>query len=53
MFTQNPSAPPSPRGVVIAPSLIPKKASDKVKTDRRDAEKLAQSGDLTPVWVLR
>ena len=41
---------------VIAPSLIPKKASDKVKTDRRDAEKLAQSyqsGDLTPVWVPR
>ena len=39
---------------VIAPSLIPKKASDKVKTDRRDAEKLAQSyqsGDLTAVWV--
>ena len=39
---------------VIAPSLIPKKAGDKVKTDRRDAEKLAQSyqaGDLTPVWV--
>ena len=27
---------------VIAPSLIPKKAGDKVKTDRRDAEKLAQ-----------
>ena len=39
---------------VIAPSLIPKKAGDKVKTDRRDAEKLAhsyQAGDLTPVWV--
>ena len=39
---------------VIAPSLIPKKAGDKVKTDRRDAERLAQSyqsGDLTPVWV--
>jgi transposase len=39
---------------VIAPSLIPKKAGDRVKTDRRDAEKLAQSyqsGDLTPVWV--
>ena len=39
---------------VIAPSLIPKKTGDKVKTDRRDAEKLAQSyqsGDLTPVWV--
>ena len=39
---------------VIAPSLIPTKSGDKVKTDRRDAEKLArsyQSGDLTPVWV--
>ena len=39
---------------VIAPSLIPVKASDRVKTDRRDAEKLARcyrSGDLTPVWV--
>lgn len=39
---------------VIAPSLIPKKAGDKVKTDCRDAEKLArsyQAGDLTPVWV--
>jgi transposase len=39
---------------VIAPSLVPKKAGDRVKTDRRDAEKLARSyraGDLTPVWV--
>jgi len=39
---------------VIAPSLIPMKASDRVKTDRRDAEKLArsyQAGDLTAVWV--
>jgi transposase len=39
---------------VIAPSLIPVKASDRVKTDRRDAEKLARcyrAGDLTPVWV--
>jgi transposase len=39
---------------VIAPSLIPRKAGDRVKTDRRDAEKLAQcyqSGELTPVWV--
>jgi transposase len=37
---------------VIAPSLIPIKAGDRVKTDRRDAEKLARcyrSGDLTPV----
>lgn len=38
----------------IAPSLVPVKASDRVKTDRRDATKLARSyraGDLTPVWV--
>jgi len=35
---------------VIAPSLIPKKAGDRVKTDRRDAEKLARcyrAGELT------
>src|SRR5512132_2575174 len=40
--------------VVIAPTLVPVKAGDRVKTDRRDAEKLARSyrsGDLTPVWV--
>jgi len=39
---------------VVAPSLIPTKPGDRVKTDRRDAEKLArsyQNGDLTPVWV--
>jgi len=39
---------------VIAPSLIPTKAGERIKTDRRDAEKLARSyrsGDLTPVWV--
>lgn len=39
---------------VIAPSLIPKKAGDRVKTNRRDAVKLARlirSGDLTPVYV--
>jgi len=39
---------------VVAPSLIPTKPGDRVKTDRRDAEKLARllrSGDLTPVWV--
>lgn len=39
---------------VIAPSLVPVKAGDRVKTDRRDAAKLARSyraGDLTPVWV--
>jgi len=40
--------------VVVAPSLIPVRPGDKVKTDRRDALKLARllrSGDLTPVWV--
>lgn len=40
--------------VVVAPSLIPTKPGDRVKTDRRDAEKLARllrSGDLTPVWI--
>lgn len=39
---------------VIAPSLVPAKAGDRVKTDRRDAEKLARcyrNGDLTAVWV--
>jgi transposase len=39
---------------VVAPSLVPVKAGDRVKTDRRDAAKLARSyraGDLTPVWV--
>jgi transposase len=39
---------------VIAPSLVPVKAGDRVKTDRRDAEKLARcyrAGELTPVWV--
>lgn len=39
---------------VIAPSLIPKKASDRVKTDRRDADQLARlyrAGELTAVHV--
>ena len=39
---------------VIAPSLVPVKAGDRVKTDRRDAEKLARAfraGDLTSVFV--
>src|SRR5487761_1141988 len=39
---------------VIAPTLMPAKPGDRVKTDRRDAERLARShrsGDLTPVWV--
>ena len=40
--------------LVVAPSLIPKKAGDRVKTDRRDAVQLARllrSGDLTAVYV--
>jgi transposase len=39
---------------VVAPSLIPKKAGDRVKTDRRDAvprARLLRSGDLTRVDV--
>jgi transposase len=39
---------------VIAPTLVPVKAGDRIKTDRRDALKLARSyrsGDLTAVWV--
>jgi transposase len=39
---------------VVAPSLIPKKPGDRVKTDRRDAAqlaRLARSGDLTVVYV--
>jgi transposase len=39
---------------VVAPSRMPKKAGDRVKTDRRDAMPLARlmrSGDLTPVYV--
>jgi transposase len=40
--------------IVIAPSLIPKRAGDRVKTDRRDAASLARlhrAGELTSVWV--
>jgi transposase len=39
---------------VVAPSKTPRKPGERVKTDRRDAKKLAEllrSGDLTPVWV--
>jgi transposase len=41
---------------VVAPSLIPRKPGDRVKTDRRDAASLARlmrSGDLTPIYVPR
>ena len=40
--------------VVVAPSLIPSKPGDRVKTNRRDAlslAKLRRAGELTPVWV--
>ena len=39
---------------VVAPTLVPVKAGDRVKTDRRDALKLARhyrAGELTAVWV--
>src|SRR5215467_2775611 len=39
---------------VVAPSLIPKKPGDRVKTSRRDAVRLAKllrAGELTMVWV--
>jgi transposase len=41
---------------VVAPSMVPKKSGDRIKTDRRDAASLARlyrSGDLTPVYVPR
>jgi transposase len=41
---------------VVAPSLVPRKAGDRVKTDRRDAIALARlmrSGDLTSIYVPR
>ncbi|MCW1413358.1 IS110 family transposase [Rhizobium sp. 1AS11] len=40
--------------VVVAPSLIPKKPGDRIKTDRRDASNLARlhrAGELSAVWI--
>ena len=40
--------------IVVAPSLIPRRAGERVKTNRRDATSLAKlhrAGELTPVWV--
>src|SRR5499426_1542544 len=40
--------------LVVAPSLVPKKPGDRVKTNRRDATslaKLSRAGELTAVWV--
>jgi transposase len=39
---------------MVAPSLVPRKPGERIKTDRRDATKLAKmhrAGELTPVWV--
>ena len=39
---------------VVAPSLVPRKAGERIKTDRRDALKLSRllrAGELTAVWV--
>ena len=39
---------------VVAPSLVPRKPGERIKTDRRDAAKLAKlhrAGELTAVWV--
>jgi transposase len=40
--------------VVVAPSLVPRRPGERIKTDRRDAANLARlhrAGELTPVWV--
>ena len=40
--------------MVVAPSLIPQKPGERVKTNRRDALSLVKqlrAGDLTAVWV--
>ena len=40
--------------IVVAPSLIPSKPGDRIKTNRRDEENLAKllrAGELTAVWV--
>ena len=39
---------------VVSPAMIPRKTGDRVKTDRRDAQKLARlwrAGELTPIWT--
>jgi transposase len=40
--------------MVVAPSMIPKRSGDRVKTDKRDARKLARllrAGELTAVYI--
>ena len=39
---------------VVAPSLIPQRAGERIKTDRRDSARLAEllrAGERTPIWV--
>jgi len=39
---------------VVAPSLIPKKPGERIKTDKRDAIKLARlmrANELSPIYV--
>lgn len=39
---------------VVSPAMIPRKAGDRIKTDRRDALMLARlwrAGELTPIWT--
>ena len=56
MFTRTASTSrwPTRRGDEVAPSSIPKASGERIKTDRRDAirlARLARSGDLTVVRV--
>src|SRR5919106_395063 len=40
--------------MVVSPSMTPKRAGERVKTDRRDAVKLARlarAGELTPIYI--
>ena len=42
------------RCLVVAPSMIPQRSGDRVKTDKRDARKLARllrAGELTAVYI--
>jgi transposase len=42
------------RSEIVAPSLIPRRAGDRIKNDRRDCARLAElsrSGELKPIWV--
>jgi transposase len=44
------------QAVVVAPALTPVRPGDRVKTDRRDAEKLARlyrAGELTSIRVFQ